>query len=91
MQTLDPDVYFKEIPILKKEDARSFERHLKSELMQWMKRGEKGQEGEEEKGEQKVGSMHMRVLSNIDTLHSTISPSLRMEEELGKGGWEGYM
>ena len=54
MQTLDPDVYFKKIPILKKEDARKFERDLKSELMQWMKRGEKGQDGKEEKGEEKV-------------------------------------
>ncbi|XP_072018236.1 probable ATP-dependent RNA helicase DDX60 [Amphiura filiformis] len=36
LKTLEPEIYFKKNPMLKKQDARNYERALKKELMRWI-------------------------------------------------------
>ncbi|XP_041483940.1 probable ATP-dependent RNA helicase DDX60 isoform X2 [Lytechinus variegatus] len=40
LKALDPDVYFQDIPVLEKQDARKYERKLLAEFMRWTKKQE---------------------------------------------------
>ncbi|XP_041483876.1 probable ATP-dependent RNA helicase DDX60 [Lytechinus variegatus] len=59
LKVLDPDVYFQDIPVLEKQDARKYERKLLAEFMRWTKKQE-----DAEKVEGVIRKLHQPLIDN---------------------------
>ncbi|XP_072023516.1 probable ATP-dependent RNA helicase DDX60 [Amphiura filiformis] len=66
IKELEPDVYFQDIPILQKQDARNYERDLKTELMRWIE-----EEDTADKVETIIGNLKAKLLQHVSDAKKT--------------------